>query len=288
MKNLPAPIAYVLGGGASLGAVHVGMLEALAESDVRPDMILGTSVGSLNGAILSEDIDAAPARLRQAWMTVERSHIFDSNLLHVLRQFRETRTSLVGAEGVAAAVAGALKATTFEQLPIPFAAVTVDLRSSRVCVIDKGPLAPALIASCSIPGIFPPVELNGKLLVDGGILANVPMTEAYDRGAGSVVVLDCTIPTPEGSLGAVEGLLTRVNRVQQHQQTEVAISAVSRELPVVYLNTPPGRVVSPLDFDQSEDLMRDALAVTRAQLKTLRIDGPGLYGSSTDRYVGVE
>ncbi|UJH69581.1 hypothetical protein [Ornithinimicrobium sp. INDO-MA30-4] len=76
--------------------------------------------------------------------------------------------------------------------------------------------------------------------------------------------------------------------MQQHQQTEVAISAVSRELPVVYLNTPPGRVVSPLDFDQSEDLMRDALAVTRAQLKTLRIDGPGLYGSSTDRYVGVE
>ncbi|UJH69582.1 patatin-like phospholipase family protein [Ornithinimicrobium sp. INDO-MA30-4] len=158
MKNLPAPIAYVLGGGASLGAVHVGMLEALAESDVRPDMILGTSVGSLNGAILSEDIDAAPARLRQAWMTVERSHIFDSNLLHVLRQFRETRTSLVGAEGVAAAVAGALKATTFEQLPIPFAAVTVDLRSSRVCVIDKGPLAPALIASCSIPGYSRPLN----------------------------------------------------------------------------------------------------------------------------------
>ncbi|MBW8172513.1 patatin-like phospholipase family protein [Ornithinimicrobium sp. Arc0846-15] len=288
ISDLPQPIGYVLGGGASLGAVHVGMLEALAEAGVRPDLILGTSVGSLNGALLSEDVDTAPQRLRQAWMMVERGDIFDSNVLHILRQYSSTKTSLVGADGVAAAATAALTATTFAELPVPFGAVTADLKSSRVHVAEEGPLVPALLASCAIPGIFPPVVIDEYLLVDGGILANVPIKEAHDRGAKSIVVLDCTIPTPALSLTAVEGLLTRVNRVQQHQQIETALAGVVDDVPVVYLNTPAGRQVSPLDFDQSEDLMRDALAVTRAQLQSLRIDGPGLYGSSSSRYVGVE
>lgn len=288
ISDLPRPIAYVLGGGASLGAVQVGMLEALAEAGVRPDLILGTSVGSLNGAMLSEDIGSGPERLREAWLSVNREDIFDSNFLHILRQYRATRTSLVGADGVAASAIAALDASTFQELPVPFYAVAADLKSSQVCVLNQGRLIPALLASCAIPGIFPPVNIDGKVLVDGGILANVPITEAYERGAKSIVVLDCTIPTPAASLLDIEGLLTRVNRVQQHHQIETALAGVSGQVPIVYLDAPAGRVVSPLDFEQSADLMRDGLVAARAHLQTLVIDGPGLYGSSTSRYIGVD
>ncbi len=195
LENLPRPVGYVFGGGGSLGAVQVGMLQALSECGIAPDLVVGTSVGSLNGAVVASDPTAAANRLSHQWARMTRDEVFPGGWLAQARTLQRSKTHLFPNTGLGAVIAEFMGAdTTFADLALPFAAVTTDVATARPYAVQDGPLLPALLASAAIPGIFPPVEHDGRRLFDGGVVANVPMRQAVAMGAGSLVVFDCNYP----------------------------------------------------------------------------------------------
>lgn len=277
---LPSPVGFVLGGGGSLGAIQAGMLPAVREAGIRPDLVTGTSVGSLNGAVVAADPDAAAARLLGIWPRVRREHVFPGSRLQHLRTLRSTRTFMVGNDSLLGLLAAEFPVDTFERLALPFAAMVVDAETAEAVALDHGLLHPALVASCAIPGVFPPVWHNGRTFYDGGLVANVPLRQAMAMGARSLVVFDCIYPghthrLPE-SLGDV---LVFVAMTTMRQQVLHELPAIAAEVPIVYLPGPPVGRLDPTDFSRTDELIREAYEATRAFLRDLVVDGPGLYGS---------
>ncbi len=280
-STLPRPVGFVLGGGGSLGAIQVGMLQALAEQAVTPDLVIGTSVGSINGAVVAFDPKGAANRLSHAWPRMTREQIFPGGLLAQARTLQRTKTHLFPNTGLAAAIADFLgTTTTFADLTLPFAAVAMDVATASPYVIDHGELLPALLASAAIPGIFPPVEHDARRLYDGGVVANVPLRQALAMGARSLVVLDCTFPghLPPPPETLAEALLFTA-MVTMRSQAILESPLVAAHVPVVYLRGPAVVRVSPLDFDDTDLLIERAYESARPFLEDLHIDGPGLYGS---------
>jgi NTE family protein len=278
---LPRPVGCVLGGGGSLGAAQVGMLEALAERRVAPDLVAGTSVGSLNGAVVALNPTSAANRLSHAWARITRHQIFPGGLLAQARTLQRYKTHVFPNTGLAQIVTDFLGTTaTFDDLALPFAAVTMDIATATPYVIDAGSLLPALLASAAIPGIFPPVDHDGRRLYDGGVVANVPLRQAVAMGARSLVVLDCTfpghlLPPPESLAETV--LFTAM--VTMRSQTLLQAPLVAADIPVVYLPGPVACRCSPFNFNFTELLIEGAYEAARSFLQDLEVDGPGLYGS---------
>lgn len=294
VSALPRPVGFVLGGGASLGAVQVGMLQALRDAGVVPDQITGSSVGALNGAILAADARSGLDHLTRMWTDIERGDVFPGNVLTLAWRLGRSRTHAVEAAGLRHLLSGGLAVDgfvvdAFADLDTPLAVVAVDLGTGREYVLDSGALLPAVLASAAIPGVYPAVEIDGRPLVDGGVLANLPVRQALDRGARSLVLLDTTVPAPavSGEPG-VRDVLGRVSHLQLRAQLEAALPAAAREVPVVSLPAPPARRVSPFDFSASAALIADAADAAARFLGELAPDGPGVYGDPFTRYVDGE
>ena len=186
-KQRPMPkIALVLGGGAARGFAHVGVIRVLEQEQVPIDMIVGTSVGSLIGAIYAYDVNSF--ELEWSAFTLERDDVFDYDLRTVL-------SGMGAAKGdkLEEFVRAKVPTVNIEDLKIPFAAVATDLNRGARVVLDRGPVARAVRASCAIPGVFPPVEHQGSLLVDGGVLDNIPASVARERGADIVIAVDISV-----------------------------------------------------------------------------------------------
>jgi len=281
IADLPRPVGYVLGGGGSLGAVQVGMLQALSEHEIAPGVVAGTSVGSLNGAIVALDPTSAANRLSHLWARITHERVFPGGLLAQVRTFQHTKTHLFPSTGLAAVIADFMGAdVTFADLTLPFAALAMDIATARPHVMRDGPLLPALLASAAIPGIFPPVQLGALRLYDGGLVANVPMRQALDMGARSLVVLDCNfpghVPAPPETMAEV---LFYTAMVTMRTQAVFEAPLVAAEVPVIYLHGPEPHPVSPLDFRQTGTLIESAYEAARSFLTDLDVTGPGLYGS---------
>jgi len=282
VAGLPRPIGYVLGGGASLGAIQVGMLQALSEHDIVPDLVAGTSVGSLNGAALALDPASGANRLSHVWARMTTAQIFPGGLLAQARTLQHTKTHLFPNTGLAAVIEEFLGRAdrSFEDLAVPFAAVTMDVATGHAHPIRDGLLRPALLASAAVPGIYPRVDHDGRPLYDGGTVANVPMRVAVEMGARSLVVLDCAfpgqLPIPGESFAEI---LLFTAMVTMRTQAVHEAPLVAQHVPVVYLPGPAPRPMSPLDFSHSQELIEASYEVARRFLASVEISGPGLYGS---------
>ncbi len=278
--ELPHPVGFVFGGGGSLGAAQVGMLRALAEVDVRPDLVVGTSVGALNGAMLADDPEHGVERLSELWPTIRKEQVFPGKAWRRLIGLRSRRTYLVESDALGDLVRSQLRASTFKQLALPFGAVTVDIATAEAVVITTGLVAPAIVASAAIPGVYAPVWRNGRNLYDGGLVANVPMRQALALGARSLVVLDCSFPGRGWDLPDTLGdVFAFVLAVASRQQAALELPEVAKEVPVVYLPGPKRERINPLDFSRTEALIAGAYEASVPFLADLVIDGNGLYGS---------
>jgi len=283
VTNLPRPVGYVLGGGGSLGAMQVGMLQALDERDIIPGIVAGTSVGSLNGAVVAQDPTGAANRLSHAWARITREEVFPGDLLAQARTLQRTKTHLFPSTGYAAVITRILGPdTTFADLTLPFAAVATDIATARPHVLREGLLQPALLASAAFPGIFPPVQLGSLRLYDGGLVANVPMRQALAMGARSLVVLDCGFPgrMPDAP-GTITEVLLYTAMVTMRSQAALEAPLVAGDVPVIYLPGPEPRPGSPLDYRHTGMLIEAAYEAARSFLDDLDVTGPGLYGSPT-------
>ena len=278
--DLPHPVGFVLGGGGSLGAAQVGMLQALAAAGLSPDLVVGTSVGALNGAVLAEDPEHAHTRLAELWASVRKEHIFPGRVWSQVRTLRSSRTFIYDNANLWDYVHANLRVSTFDQLTLPLGVVTTDVETAEAVVLTTGLVAPAVVASASIPGVFPPVWHNGRTLYDGGLVANVPIRQALDLGAKSLVVLDCNFPSQSWALPEKIGdVLQFVLLVVSRQQAALELPAAAALVPVVYLPGPKLRKMNPLDFSKTAPLLDGARKLSAAFLRDLHVDGPGLYGS---------
>lgn len=172
-------IGLALGGGVARGLAHIGVLRGLEELDIKPNYIAGTSSGSIIGALYAAGLSVqsiVDLAGRTSW----------NNLIHLV----VPRLSLIGTKKMEEYLSTILEDRTFHQLEIPFTALATDLLSAKRYVFREGDLAKAIVASCSIPGIFPPVEHRGRLLVDGGLVENVPVQSVREMGAELIIAVD--------------------------------------------------------------------------------------------------
>ncbi len=197
--NLPAPkminstpqVALVLGGGAFRGVAHVGVIKVLEDAGVPIDLIVGTSAGSFVGALYA-DYPHIDSLIPLAAATTAKT-VFDFSL------FR-SREGFISGKKLQKFLEKNLHHVNIEDTPIPFVAVTTDLETGHSAALASGPIAPAVNASCAIPGIFEPVKMYGTTFVDGGVLDNVPADIAKKYNPTLIIAIDVmayfdTIPT---------------------------------------------------------------------------------------------
>lgn len=181
--------AFVLGGGGVQGAAEVGMLLALAEADLRPDLILGTSIGAINGALFAADPSTkGAARLERFWRELGTESVFGSGLFEQMKTLARGRTHLHGNERLRRTLDEALP-DRFSELAVHFECVAASVERAVAHWFDEGPLIDALLASSAVPGLLPAVEINGEHFLDGGLVHSIPVSRAVDLGAREIFVL---------------------------------------------------------------------------------------------------
>lgn len=260
--------------------MQAGMLRALAEAGIRPDLVTGTSVGSINGAMVARFGDEATERLGRVWAGMTRDRVFPGGVVSMVRTLRESRTHLFSNAGLATVIGEHLGiGKGFEDLVLPLGVVATAVDTAEAVLVREGPLLPALLGSCAIPGIYPPVEVAGRLVYDGGLVANVPMRQAIAMGARALVVLDCAfpsrMPSPPRTMPEV---LMYTAMISMRNQAVLEAPAVAAQVPVVYLPGPAPVRVNPLDFQRTDELTEQAYQAARTYLAELAVAGPGLYG----------
>ena len=166
---MAGPVAFVLGGGGLLGAHEVGMLRALLEAGIVPDLVVGTSVGAINGVVVAEDpTTGAVQRLADLWLDLDSTDVFGGSVFGRLSTLARTRTSLHTEQPLRDALNSHLTARTFEELHVPFQCVAANVEQAAEHWFSRGPLVDAVLASCAVPGLLPPVQLDGQTYLDGG------------------------------------------------------------------------------------------------------------------------
>ena len=180
----PRRVGLVLGGGAARGIAHVGALQALEENGIYPDVITGASVGALGGGLYAAGISAT--RLKSLVTSISWLDLVSLKLpsLHLPDLAKSLPLGLLELDKMINWIDSLIgKDVQFEQLNLPFTAVATDLVTSEVVAMNRGPLAPAIRASCAVPGVFTPYRRNGRLLVDGVVANNLPVSVAREMGA---------------------------------------------------------------------------------------------------------
>lgn len=225
-------VALVLGGGGAKGAAHVGVLRAIEQSGIRPDYVVGTSIGGIVGGLYcagysADEIehlfrsqewgslltDRVDSLSRRVWHqgTDGRAYVFgvplpmrvgkDQRAAGSIRPlFESGKTGLLRGKQLSLLLDSMLRlrsVETFSQLPIPFRCVAVDVGSMEEVVLHSGPLAEAMRASMAIPGVFTSVRRDGHLLIDGGAINNLPVDVARGMGADIVIAVDLTQHQPK-------------------------------------------------------------------------------------------
>ncbi|WP_416982606.1 patatin-like phospholipase family protein [Streptomyces sp. T028] len=274
LRGLPRPVAAVVGAGGVLGAAHVGVGHALEQRGFVPDMIIGTSVGALNGAIAAAHPDRAAPWLDHVWTRLRRREVYPLGYL-------SSRASVFTDRGLRRLIARAGLPPRIEQLAIPFTAVAMDLVTGAAVLLDEGDLESALLASAAIPGMLPPVDRGGRTLVDGGVIAYVPVRAALQAGAASVVVIatgpESSPPSPVGPRRRAGAIAARAGLLLLHHQIERDLHEVAGHIPTVVLPTGIGDWPAPWDFGHSQRLINTASVTAGRFLDGLRVSGPGLY-----------
>jgi NTE family protein len=190
MVSVAGPVAFVLPGGATWGAVQVGMLAALTDAGIVPDLLVGTSVGALNAAMFAAAPDArGVAALGAAWGAARRPEIFPLNPLHLARAVARRQGHLLDNAGLRRWIERHLAFARLEDSPVPVHVMATDVDATAPVMLSAGDAITALLASCAIPGIFPPVTIDGRRLADGGSTANEPVPQALALGAATVFQL---------------------------------------------------------------------------------------------------
>ena len=246
-----------MSGGASLGSIQAGMLQALYERGIWPDVIVGTSVGAINGAYVASrpQTRATADALAEVWRGVRRPEVFPFNPLTALLGVAG-RNYVVGNGALTRLIEEQLEFERLEEAPIPLHLIAVDLFSGRERRLSTGPALEAILASASIPGVFPPVDWEDTELIDGGVANNTPISHAVELECERIYVLptatSCPLPSePHGALAmAVHAMSLLV-----HQRLAEDIEKFRDAAQLVVLPAPCPAGIQPTDFSHADELI---------------------------------
>ena len=269
--------AFVLSGGGSLGAVQVGMLAALSERGVQPDLLIGTSAGAINAAFVAGHGMSSEAlqSLAGLWRSMRRRDIFAVRPLRGLLAVAGLRPSLFTAEPLQRLVEANLGYREILDARVELHLITTDLGSGQAVLLSSGDAGSAVVASAAIPGVFPPVCREGRVLIDGGIAEHTAIRHAVDHGADEVYLLPAGFPcalaaAPTTAVGVALQALTLLS--QQQLIGEVTGYAGPATLKVLPPLCP--LKVSAADFSQADELITRARKATGSWLETGGTDRP--------------
>lgn len=183
-------LAWVLGGGGLRGAAEVGMAKALAAKGIQPDLIVGTSVGSINGAVLaSAPVEQAAMSLERMWETMAASAIFGESLFSRVRNLVNHWTHLHSNEPLKHLVDEWVPYSRIDDAYTEFQCVAACIETSSEHWFSRGSVRDAILASSALPGVLPPVEVDGHHYIDGGVVNSIPVSRAIELGATEIYVL---------------------------------------------------------------------------------------------------
>lgn len=261
--------AFVLSGGGSLGAAQVGAMRALMEAGIRPDLVVGCSVGALNGAFVAVDPTLARIEeLESVWRRLERADVFGRGrgILHAVRG----HDHLYEPEALRSLVRSWVPLRDLAQTAVPCHVVTTDLERGVAAWWSSGDPVEVLSASACLPALFPPVRLGDGLHVDGGVTAPVPVDRALELGAIRVWVLDVS----GGSLGRRGSRMTALDVLLQsfaitRAHLDRPLTVLRPDQQVIRLRRPDLGPVEMRDFTQTPRLLAAGYAVAKEALASL-------------------
>lgn len=272
--------AVVLSGGGSLGAAQVGMLRALYEAGIRPDLFVGCSVGALNAAFLAVNPTAERLDdLERVWRALDRGDVFGrttrlSSTQTLLRAVRRD-DHLYEPDALRHLVRTWVPVKDLGDTAVPCHVVTTDLVSGLPCWWSDGDPVAVLTASACLPALFPPVALGGSLHVDGGVTAPVPIERALDLGAVRVWVLDVS----GGTLGRRDERMTALDVLLQsfaisRAHLDRPVTGMRPDQQVIRLRRPDLGRMEMRDFSQTPRVMAAGYAVAREALALASLPAP--------------
>jgi NTE family protein len=278
--------AWVLPGGSTFGAVQAGLATGLLEAGIRPDLLVGTSVGSLNAAWLAGDpTERGAQKLRELWVSLRRSVVFPVDPVRMVAGKLGMINHLMSNRGLASWVHRTLPYRRLEDAELPVTVTATDVETGQPVYFDQGPALPPLVASCSIPGLFPPMRIGDRWLVDGGPAAFMPISRAVANGADRVYVLPCTGTVAfEARLARRFPVLPRstsawksIKSINGSALGAAMVAAATLDLQLnatrceLFILPAPSVVgLSPYSFDHSAALIDFAWETTRTWLRTAR------------------
>ncbi len=262
-------VAFVLSGGGSLGAVQVGMLKALGARGVRPDLLVGTSAGAVNAAWVARHGMSRDslARLADLWIGLHRTDVFPIRSTRALLALTGRAGSLFPDTGLRRLLDEHVGMVRLEDASVPLHIVATDLLCGEEVILSTGDPTTAVLASCAIPGVLPPVRHQGRVLVDGGVAHHAAVGQAVELGATTVYVLPagypCALATPPRSaLGVAVQALTLL--IEQRLIAEVAGHNPAVSIRVLPPLCPLS--VSAIDFGQAHELIARSAHASRRWL----------------------
>ena len=275
----PPRTAFVLSGGASLGAMQVGMLRALYERGIVADLLVGTSAGALNAAYLAsrpQTVETAK-QLGDVWRGLHRQDVFPIHPPTLVGALANQRDHLVPDRALRRLAVRHLELERLEHASVPLHLVAFDLVRGEAARLSDGPAVEAVLATAAIPGVLPSVPWGERLLVDGGLAGNTPISHAVELGAERIYVLPTQDPATRGLPLAPRGALDAAVHafmllIDGGLQADLARYARTAEL--ILLPAINSANVSPTDFDQADRLIRAALHAARRVLDAPSVSEP--------------
>ncbi len=252
------------------------MLRALTEFGITPDMVVGSSIGAINAAIMATDVDTGADRLTRLWESITRKQIFgvDSKVSAAWTIAREgfpgNGSSLCSSTSLEKLVRANVTADRIENLPTTTVVVTTDLLTGVAKLHRQGPLVKVLVASNSTPGVFPPVQIDSVFCVDGSLTANVPIRQALTAGAKSVIVLDANPAGPPGFVprNPIEAF-TQASMIMVRSQLASSVDDLANKHPIVRLPQPTPPALNMVDYSQTRELIDAGFSSTKTFLGEL-------------------
>lgn len=215
--------AFVLGGGGQLGAHEVGMLSALVDSQVEADLVIGTSIGAVNGAAFaSNPTEAGVQNLRNLWTGLQASDVLSSATFAKVKTLARTGTHIADDRLLRKLLTAVLPVERVEDLTVTFECVATSIEKAAVHYFSEGPLVDAIMASAAVPGLLPPVKIGDEHFLDGGLVASIPLDRAIELGAATIYVLQVgrveaplVVPTKPWEVAMVAFEISRRHRFSE-------------------------------------------------------------------------
>jgi NTE family protein len=255
-------VAFVFTGGGSHGAIQVGMLLALEEKGITPDLVIGTSVGAINAAFIAgRPYGGAARELADVWNGLQRSDVFPASPLRGISGIFGRSDHLVNPKPLRRLLERVISFERLEDAPIETRCIATDLLSGQPVELTSGNAVDAIVASSALPGLLPPIEISGRLLIDGGVSNNVPISNAVQAGATTVYVLSAghACSPSQQIRGALHVLLHSMSvMIHDRLATQAVLHGDSVDLRVFPILCPVETSI--VDFSKSSELIERSYA----------------------------